>query len=94
VKSLTKTESLQTRKSTPEASSPADGEIFFTHRLLQNQKSLTKTDSLHTRKSTPEIVLRLTLKSSAHIDYCRSEIIHENRVAAHPEIITGTEFSS
>jgi hypothetical protein len=49
-----KTESLQTRKSTPEASSTADGEIFFTHRLLQNQKSLTKTDSMDTRKSTPE----------------------------------------
>jgi hypothetical protein len=70
-KSLTKTESLQTRKSTLEASSPGYGEIFFTHRLLPNQKSLTKTESLHTRKSTPELVLRLTLKSSAHIDYCR-----------------------
>jgi hypothetical protein len=33
---------------------------------------MTKTESLHTRKSTPELVLRLTLKSSAHIDYCRS----------------------
>jgi hypothetical protein len=36
----------------------------------------------------------MTLKSSAHIDYCRSEIIDENRVAADPEINTGSQFSS
>jgi hypothetical protein len=49
-----KTESLQTRKSTPEASSTAEAQIFSAHRLLQNQKSLMKTESLQTRKSTPE----------------------------------------
>jgi hypothetical protein len=40
---LTKTESMQTRKSTPEPSSTADAEIISPHRLLQNQKSLMKT---------------------------------------------------
>jgi hypothetical protein len=50
-KSLTKTDSLQTHKSSPEHSSPAEAEIFMAQRLLQNQKSLTKTDSLQTQKS-------------------------------------------
>jgi hypothetical protein len=53
---------------------------------------LTKTESLHTWKSTPEPVLRLTLKSSPHIDYCRSKIIDENWVPADLEINTGTQF--
>jgi hypothetical protein len=50
-KSLPKTESLQTRKSSPEPSSTADAEIFNAHRLLQNQKSLTKTTTLQMHKS-------------------------------------------
>jgi hypothetical protein len=87
-----KTTSLQTQKSSPETSSAGAAEIFRAHRLLQNQKSLTKTESLHTRKSTPEPVLWLTMKSSTHIDYCRSEITDKNCVHADPEIITGTHF--
>jgi hypothetical protein len=53
-KSLRKTTSLQTQKSSLETSSTTYNEIFTAHRLLQNQKSLTKTMSLHTRKSSPE----------------------------------------
>jgi hypothetical protein len=47
-KSLTKTDSLQTHKSSPENSSAAEAEILMAQRLLQNQKLLTKTDSLQT----------------------------------------------
>jgi hypothetical protein len=50
-KSLTKTDSLQIQKSSPEHSSPAKAEIFMAQRLLQNQKSLTKAYSLQTQKS-------------------------------------------
>jgi hypothetical protein len=50
-KSLTKTDSLQTHKSSPEHSSAAEAEIFMAQRLLLNHKSLTKTDSLPTQKS-------------------------------------------
>jgi hypothetical protein len=53
-KSLTKTVSLQTEKSSPEASSRADTKIFSANRILQNQKSVTKTESLQTQKSSPE----------------------------------------
>ena len=53
-KSLTKTESVQTHKSSPEPSSTADAEIFSAHRLLQNQKSLIKTESLQNGKSSQE----------------------------------------
>jgi hypothetical protein len=42
---LTKTYSLQTRKSSPEHGSAAEAEIWMAQRLLQNQKLLTKTDS-------------------------------------------------
>ena len=70
-KSLIKTESLQNRKSSPEPTSTADGEIFITHRLLQNQKSLTKTESLRTGNHHRNPLLRLMVKSSLHIDYCR-----------------------
>jgi len=44
-KSFTKTDSLQTPKSSPEHSSAAEAEILMAQRLLQNQKLLTKTDS-------------------------------------------------
>jgi ABC-type maltose transport system permease subunit len=37
-KSLTKTVSLQTHKSSPEHSSAAEAEIFTAQRLMQNQK--------------------------------------------------------
>jgi hypothetical protein len=45
---------MDTRKSTPEASSTAEAQIFNAHRLLQNQKSLTKTELLQTHKSSSE----------------------------------------
>jgi hypothetical protein len=53
-KSLTKTDSLQTYKSSPEHSFTVEAEIFMAQRLLQNQKSLMKTDSPQTHKSSPE----------------------------------------
>jgi len=53
-KLVTKTDSLQTRKSSREHSSTAEAEIFMAHRLQQNKKSLTKTDSRQTAKSSPE----------------------------------------
>jgi hypothetical protein len=49
-KSLTKTDSLQTHKSSQEHSSTAEA-VLMAQRLLQNQKLLTKTDSLQTHKS-------------------------------------------
>jgi hypothetical protein len=51
---LTKTDSQQTHKSSPEHSSTAEAEIFMAQRLLHIQKSMTKTDSLQTHKSSPE----------------------------------------
>jgi hypothetical protein len=50
-KSLTKTDSLETHKYSPEHSSAAEAEILMAQRVLQNQKSLMKTDSLQTQKS-------------------------------------------
>jgi hypothetical protein len=37
-------------------------------------------------------ILRLTLKTWTHKDYCRIKIIDENCVVVDPEIITRTEF--
>jgi hypothetical protein len=37
-KLVTKTDSLQTRKSSPEHSSKAEAEMFMAQRLLQNKK--------------------------------------------------------
>ena len=67
-KQLTKTDWLETPKSSPEHSSAAEAEIFMAQILLQNQKSLTKTDSLQTDKSSPEHSSQQKLKSSGHID--------------------------
>jgi len=39
-------------------------------------------------------VLRLTLKSSAHLSYCDSEIVDENWVVIDPEIVNVTQFYS
>jgi len=69
-KSLTKTESLLSEKSSSKPSSKADAEIFNVRRLLLAQKPLTRTRTLGCKNQPRSQVLRLTLKSSAHIDYC------------------------
>jgi hypothetical protein len=76
---LTKTDSLDTPKSSPEHSTAAEAETFRPHRLLQNQKSLTKTDSLQTRKSSPE-----------HSSPAEAEI--RMAQAADAQILTRTQF--
>jgi len=53
--------------STP--SSKAHAEIFNVHRLLLAQKPFTKTRTLGPKNHSRSPVLRLTLTSSAHIDY-------------------------
>jgi len=69
-KLLTKTESLLSEKSSSKPSSTADAEIFIVHRLLLPHKPLTRTSTLGRKNHPRSQVLRLTLKSSAHIDYC------------------------
>ena len=59
-KSLTKTESHPTQKSSPEPISSADAKILIAYRLRENHKSLTKIESQPTQKSSPEHSSRLT----------------------------------
>ena len=68
---IDETETLETHKSSLEPNSTADGEIFSSHILRQNQKSLTDTESLETQKSSRELVPRITQTSSAPKDYVR-----------------------
>jgi hypothetical protein len=70
---LTKTDSLQTRKSSPEHRSTAEAEIFMAQRLLQNQKSMTKTYWLQTRKSSPEH------SSTAEAEIVRPQRLQQNK---------------
>jgi hypothetical protein len=68
-KQLSKTKSQLFQKSSSKTSSRADDEIFNVHRLLLAQKPLTKTRTQGPKNHPISLVLRLTLKSSAHIDY-------------------------
>jgi hypothetical protein len=68
-KLLTKNESLVSQNSSSNPSSTADAEIFNLHRLLLPQKPLTKTRSLGPKNHPRSPVLRLTLTSSAKINY-------------------------
>jgi len=68
-KLLTKTESLLFEKSSSKPSSIADAEIFIVNRLLLPHKPLTRTRTPKSKNHTRSQVLRLTLTSSAHIDY-------------------------
>jgi hypothetical protein len=69
-KPLTKTKSLRIKKSPKKPSSTADTEIFNGHRLLLTHKPLTETASLGPKNHQWSALLRLTLTSSTHIDYC------------------------
>jgi hypothetical protein len=69
-KVLTKIGSLRTKKSTKKPSSTADAENFIGHRLLLTRKLLMKTESLGPKNHPRSALLRLTLTSSTHIDYC------------------------
>jgi len=69
-KPLTKTESLLFQKSSKKPSSIADAEIFKAHRLLPTQKPWMKPGSLGPKNHLRSQVLRPTLISSTHIDYC------------------------
>jgi len=64
-----KTESLLSEKSSSKHSSTADAEIFIVHRLLLHNKPLTRTRTLGRKNHPRSQVLRLTLRSSAHIEY-------------------------
>jgi hypothetical protein len=77
---LTKSDSPQTHKSSPEHSSAAEAEILMAQRLLQNQKSLTKTDSLHTHKSSPE-----------HSSTAEAEIFMAQRLLQNQKSLTKTD---
>jgi len=63
------TESLLSQNSSSKRCSTADAEIFSLHRLLLPQKLLTKTRSLGPKNHPTSLVLRLTLPSSAKINY-------------------------
>jgi hypothetical protein len=65
-----KSESLLSQKSSKKYSSTAEADIFKAHRLLTTKKSLTKTGSLGPKNHPRSPVLRPTLTSSVHIDYC------------------------
>jgi hypothetical protein len=69
-KPLMKTESLLSQKWSSKTSSTADAEIFTLHGLLLAQKPLTKTRTLGPKTHVRSPVLRLTMTSSAQIDYC------------------------
>jgi hypothetical protein len=69
-KTLTKTESLLSQKWFSKPSFKADAEIFNVHRLPLAHKPLTKPRSLGPKNNPRSPVLRLTLTSSMHIDYC------------------------
>jgi len=69
-KLLTKIESLLSEKSSSKPCSTADAEIFIVHRLLLPNKPLTRTRTLGRTNHQRSQVLRLTLTSCAHIDYC------------------------
>jgi len=69
-KPLTKTKSLRIKKSPKKPSSTADTEIFNGHKLLLTHKPLTETASLGPKNHQWSALLRLTLTSSTHIDYC------------------------
>jgi hypothetical protein len=68
-KPLTKNESLVSQNSSSQRSSTADAEIFNVDRLLLAQKPLTKTRSLGPKNRPRSPVLRLTMTSSAQINY-------------------------
>jgi len=65
----TKTEPLLFEKSSSKPSSTADAEIFIVHRLVLPHKPLTRTRTPKSKNNPRSQVLRLTLTSSAHIDY-------------------------
>jgi hypothetical protein len=69
-KTLTKTESLLSQKWFSKPSFKPDAEIFNVHRLPLAHKPLTKPRSLGPKNNPRSPVLRLTLTSSVHIDYC------------------------
>jgi len=68
-KLLTKTKSQLSEKSSSKPSSTADAELFIVHRLLLPHKPLTRPRTLGRKNKPRSQVLRLTLTSSAHIDY-------------------------
>ena len=59
-----------TQKSSKKPSSTADADIFCAHGLLLAQIPLTRTRTLGRKNHQRSHVLRLTLTSCAHIDYC------------------------
>jgi hypothetical protein len=63
------TESLLSQNSSSKRNSTADADIFNVHRLLLPQKPLTKTRSMGPKNHPTNPVLRLTLTSSAKINY-------------------------
>src|SRR3990172_3361959 len=77
-KSLMKTESLLSTKSSLKPSSTADDEIFNIHGLLLAEKALTKSRSLGPKNHTRSLGLRLMMTSSIYMDYCSSETVDEN----------------
>jgi len=68
-KQLMKTESQLSQKSSSKPSSTVDAEIFNVHRLLLAQKPLTKTRTPNPKNHPRSPVVRLTLTSSAKINY-------------------------
>jgi len=78
-KSFTKIDSLQTRKSSPEHSSPAEAEIRMAQaadaQILTRTQFYSRSWYLQATKTTAE-----------------SEIIDENWFAADPQILTRTQF--
>jgi len=68
-KLLTKIESLLPEKSSSKPNSTADAEIFNVHKLLLAQKLVTKIWTLGPKNHPRSLVLRVTLTSTAHIDY-------------------------
>jgi hypothetical protein len=66
---LMKTESLLSQKSSFKTSSTADAEIFTLHGLLLAQIPLMTTRTSDPKNHRRSLVVRLTLTSSAEINY-------------------------
>jgi uncharacterized protein (DUF1919 family) len=69
-KPLTKTRTLGHKKSSKQPSCTADADIFCGNKLILTYKPMMKNEPLCPKNHPRKPVLRLTLTSSAEINYC------------------------
>jgi hypothetical protein len=70
LETVVETKSLLTKKSCTKPNSTTVAEIFSAYRLRVTHKLLMKLRRCWPKKKNPNPILRLMLKSSAHIYYC------------------------